>query len=667
MNTRDQIENFFSKVGLLSSRFDNFEFRKSQSDMAVAIWDTLTSKQHIFIEAPTGIGKSFAYLVPAIYYAITNGKKAIISTHTINLQEQLLHKDLPILQNILPIKFKAGLIKGKNNYICPKRLRRAMENSNILFEEDERLLLERINNWSKNTNDGTISDINFPINYNVWKDVCSERGICTNKTCGSYEETECFYQKAKYKISKSDVAIVNHHLFFTLFDYGKDESDKNKGYLYSNDFLIFDEAQSIETVASEHLIPALSREAIKYNLLKLYNPNKKKGFLLSFSLLHIVPIIQNLLELNYYFFNEIKNRLFFRKSDRPEKLTVRVHEKNFIENLLKDEIEHLIDKLKELRKECRSDMEENELNDYILKFAEFNYYLDGFLGHRENSGKNPNFVYWVELSSQKEDANISLCTSPIDVSEYFRDNIFTADKTCILTSATLTVNQSFDYFKKRLGAEQIKELRLPTQFDFYNQVQIYIPKEIPMPQKDSNTIFKEKLAEWILYFINLTGGKALVLFTNFSLMLEIGNQIKDILGEKNIELLLQNKGISIKMLLQKFKDNTNSVLFGLESFWVGIDVPGESLSNLIITRLPFQVPDHPLIQARIEFIDVNGGNSFMDYSLPEAILKFRQGIGRLIRNKTDTGIIAILDNRIIYKQYGKFFLNSIDECPVKIL
>ncbi|MBK8984180.1 MAG: DEAD/DEAH box helicase [Ignavibacteria bacterium] len=250
------INEFFSETGILSEHFENYEYRFSQESMSNYIFETLENKKHIFIEAPTGIGKSFAYLVPSIYFAKKNNKKVIVSTYTINLQEQLLNKDIPFLQKVLPVEFKAGILKGRNNYLCPKRLARAMESSNTLFETEEQLNLEMLYRWSRETKDGTRSDLNFTVNENVWNSVCSERGICTLKTCGS-ENTKCFYQRAKKELADSDVIIVNHHLFFTLFD---GISEEREGYLYNNDFIIFDEAHTIEQVATDHISPSISRE-----------------------------------------------------------------------------------------------------------------------------------------------------------------------------------------------------------------------------------------------------------------------------------------------------------------------------------------------------------------------------------------------------------------------
>ncbi len=661
MSIKKEIKEFFSENGILSKNFENFEFRQSQLEMALAVYDSLVNRKHIFIEAPTGIGKSFAYLVPAIYYAKETNKKAIVSTNTINLQEQLIHKDLPTLHKLLPIKFKSAIIKGKNNYLCPNRLAIAIEKSNTLFNTTELLSLEEIERWSRETEDGTLSDIDFPVNMNVWQNVCAEHGICTSKTCGPVEITECFYQKAKHKLSEADIVIVNHHLFFTLFEAYK-ETD-SAGYLFGNDFLIFDEAQTLENVAAEHIVPAISRDMIKYHLNRLYNPNTKKGFLATFpELLTLIPIIENLNQLNKIFFQEIREKFFINNNEK--KLAVRIHAPDFIKNILHDEIKSLVSKLGTLNKYCKNDIEENELNDYKLKFLEFNILIDDFI---KQSKGNEYYVYWVELSSLKPESNISLCVSPIDLSDYFRKNIFKPDNSCILTSATLSIKKNFDYFKKRLGGEIAKELLLPTQFDFYNQVKIYIPKNIPSPPVKDTDDYYINLKDWIYYFIKITNGKALVLFTNSSALKKVAEALKQNLEKDNISFYIQTEGKSRKILLDMFKSDINSVLFGLDSFWFGIDVPGEALTNLIITRLPFQVPDHPLIQAKMEYIDSKGGNSFLGYALPEAIFKFRQGVGRLIRNKTDKGIIAILDKRIISKSYGKHFLNSIDKCPIYII
>ena len=661
INIRDEVIKFFEEDGLLRKHFPNFEYRESQMKMALSVVDSLENNRHIFIEAPTGIGKSLAYLVPSIYYAKKYGKKAVISTHTINLQEQISGNDIPLLKKILPFDFEASLLKGKTNYVCPNRLRKAYENSNALFEDNELITLEKIYRWSKNTKDGTLSDTNFSIEPNVWQNVCAEVNVCTNKTCGDIDDTECFFQKAKHKVYKSDVVILNHYLFFTLFNAAS--KDQKNGFLYLNDFVIFDEGHTLEDAAAEMLVPKVSREMFKYHLLRLYNDKKKKGFLVSFPALQILPIVQNLLDINQNFFYELRRKVFNRQFDKYDKLAKRIRDKGIIQNHLDREIQNLISNLRDLKKFAKNDIVENEISDYIIRFAEMNRIINDFIELKEKD-----YVYWVELSNNSLEANTTLCASPLDISANLREHLFKDNNSSIITSATLSINDNFSYYKNRLGGEVADEIKLPTQFDYYRQVRVIIPNDNSLtPLKDSNPAYVKSLSHWIEKTIYKTNGKALVLFTNSILMKEIGSNIKDKLNENGLELLIQGEGLSRKNILNKFKTDINSVLFGLDSFWLGVDVPGESLSNLILTKLPFTVPDHPLIQARLEYIDSKGGNSFMDYSLPEAVLKFRQGAGRLIRSKNDEGIITILDFRILSKQYGKFFLNALEECPIDII
>ncbi len=661
INIREEVHKFFNEDGLLRNHFPNYEFRLSQQKMALAVVDSLENKRHIFIEAPTGIGKSLAYLVPSIYYAKKYNKRAIISTHTINLQEQIILKDVPLLKNILPFEFQASLLKGKSNYLCPNRLRKAYENSNSLFENNELATLENIYRWSKSTNDGTLSDTDFPIETNVWQSVCAEVNVCTNKTCGDINETNCFFQKAKHKVYNSDVIILNHYLFFTLFN--PTSKDQKSGFLFHNDFVIFDEGHTIEDAAAEMSVPKVSREMIKFHLLRLYNGKKKKGFLISFPALNILPVVENLLEINQNFFYELRRKVFIRQFDKYDKLSKRIRDTGIIKNHLNEEILVLIRQLQELKKFAKSDIIENEISDYIIRFAEINRIINDFIELKEKD-----YVYWVELSNNSLEANTTLCSSPLDISDYLRDNLFKESNSALITSATLSINDNFSYYKSRLGGEAADDIKLPTQFDYYRQVRLIIPNDSTLtPLKESNPEYIDSLTEWIKRTINKTEGKALVLFTNSVLMKEIGNRIREELNNKGLELLIQGEGTSRNSLLEKFKTDINSVLFGLDSFWLGVDVPGESLSNLILTKLPFTVPDHPLIQARLEYIDSKGGNSFMEYTLPEAILKFRQGVGRLIRSKSDEGIITILDYRILSKQYGKYFINVLEECPIDII
>jgi len=664
MSVKTNIKDFFKDGGLLANEFENYEYRNGQLEMSLRILETLESQRHIFIEAPTGIGKSFAYLVPAVYYALENKKKAIISTHTINLQEQLIEKDIPFLKKILPVEFKASLLKGRSNYVCPMRLAKAMGNSYSLFDDEERNVVDRIYRWFTNTEDGTLSDIDFKVPPGVWANVCSEMGICTAKTCGG-EGTKCFYHKAKKELADSDIIIVNHHLFFTLYDGIADDAENVEGYLYHNDFIVFDEAHTVEQVAAEHIAPHVSREMIRFQLTRLYNPHKKTGVLTTLPAMHIFPTVANLLDLNANFFHRLRAKLTENQREYS-KLTYRIYEKKFEENIMKDELENLVKNLRMLVPLCKDENQANEIVEFVNKFNAFKNTINEFLEQKSNT-KGRNFVYWIEFANKRPDSNITLSSSSIDLSDYFRKNIFRENNTTIFTSATLTINNNFSYFKKRLGAEAADELKLESPFNYQTQVKVYIPKELNSPGNKMTPEYEHDLRYWIDHFIEMTEGKALVLFTNFSLLKKTSDSMKITLADRDINLLTQGDGTPRTKLLEEFKRDVNSVLFGLDSFWMGVDVPGEALSNLIITKLPFMVPDHPVVEARMEFIEANGGNSFMEYSLPEAILKFRQGFGRLIRNRNDEGIVAILDNRVITKAYGKYFLNSIEECEINII
>jgi ATP-dependent DNA helicase DinG len=379
MNIHTEIKNFFKDGGLLSSQFENYEFRNGQLEMSIKILDTLEEKRHIFIEAPTGIGKSFAYLIPAIYYAKENEKKAIISTHTINLQEQLIEKDIPFLQKILPIEFKASLLKGRSNYLCPNRLAKAMSNSYSLFDEEERSIVDKIYQWFLKTTDGTLSDINFKIPPAVWATVCSEMGICTAKTCGG-ENTKCFYHKAKKELADSDIIIVNHHLFFTLYDgVNPPEGEEDiEGYLYHNDFIVFDEAHTVEQVAAEHIAPHVTREMIRFHLMRLYNPNKKTGILTALPAMHIFPTITNLLDLNNLFFHRIRAKLTEHQKEY-HKLTYRIYEKHFEENIMQDEFENLVKNLRMLVPTCKDENQANELLNSSINLMRLKIRLTNFL------------------------------------------------------------------------------------------------------------------------------------------------------------------------------------------------------------------------------------------------------------------------------------------------
>jgi ATP-dependent DNA helicase DinG len=677
-----RVEEIFSANGILS-RAKNFEFRPQQQEMAVAVARALQNGTHLAVEAGTGVGKSLAYLVPAILFAVSQSKKAVISTHTINLQEQLTEKDLPMLAGVLgalpvPVKFNFTMLKGRANYLCTRRLQKAMQQSGHLFTTSEAAELQRIYEWSKTTTDGSLSDFETEPDPKVWSQVCSERGLCSPKVCGypsdfAKDHGVCFFQRARNKILSSDVLVLNHTLFFTLL--GGIGEDQEGGILFKNDFVIFDEAHTVEHVASRHIGLSVSSGQMRYALNRLWNPRTEKGLLATLRKGNAVKLAADILsEADKFFDNvetaceEIQSLAKKNSFGAAEARTAR----NWTElrirraELVADNVTLPIQRLREAISELIKTSEDKDIGQELVecnrRLAELRDEVKLFL--EQGAGDH---VYWVERAG-KAHRTISLNAAPIDVADFLRRRLFESDTSVVMTSATLATNSKsqtgLSYFARRVGAESAEKLQVGTPFDYERQMKLFAAKKMPDPREAG---YRDALIHWIEHFVTMTHGKAFVLFTNFKLMQEVGEAMQPFFDKLGVACFIQGTGTPRTTMLEKFKEDVDSVLFGTDSFWQGVDVPGEALSNVIITRLPFAVPDHPLIEARLEMIEARGGNSFDEFSLPEAILKFRQGVGRLIRTKTDTGIIVVLDNRILTKQYGQSFLDALPKCPVEVV
>jgi ATP-dependent DNA helicase DinG len=644
------IREMFDRDGLLS-KAKNFEYRPEQQQMAVVVARTLSEQRHLVVEAGTGVGKSLAYLIPAVSYALDENRKAIISTHTINLQEQLLQKDIPIVQKLLDRPFKAVLLKGRQNYLCPTRLARALQSPGELFTSPEQAELRRIKAWSERTTEGTLSDFDVEPDPAVWSQVCSEAHICMPKTCGA--GSNCFYQNARKQLIGADVIVVNHTLFFLALHNAGDTENRASGYLFPNDFVIFDEAHTLEAVAARQIGLNVSHYGVRQALHRLYNPKTQKGL---FSLLRQAEAVRetaDACELLDRFFQSVEQAGDFRRGRE-----YRVRRPELVPDSITTALARVQSAVVGVIKDTEDEKLKSELQDLGRRVR------DARVGVAEFLGQTPeNHVFWIERAG-KAGQFLSLNAAPVDIAATLGYLLFPEGRTCIMTSATLSVGrEDLAYFRNRIGAVDIDPVQIGSPFDFEKQMRLYVAKKMPDP-RDSG--YNDALEHWIRHFVKETSGRAFVLFTSYKSMTAMAERFEAEFNDQ-YTFLVQGQSGSRTRVLDQFKKSGNGVLFGTDSFWTGVDVPGAALSNVIITRLPFAVPDHPLIEAKLEYIEAQGGDPFTEFSLPEAILKLRQGVGRLIRTRTDRGIVVILDNRILSRPYGRAFLLALPKCKLEVV
>lgn len=647
----ERVRSIFSESGLLA-KARNFEYRPQQQEMAVALAVALEDEQHLVVEAGTGVGKSIAYLTPAVLFALEQKRKAIVSTHTINLQEQLLYKDIPILKKILPVEFEAALMKGRQNYVCPRRLDRAMQQANELFTTSEQAELVRISEWARITRDGSLSDLPIEPDAKVWTQVCSEAHICTKKTCGA--DPRCFYHVARRRAEAADIVVLNHTLFFMLLGNDEEREDREGGYLFPNDFAIFDEAHTIEQVASRQIGIGVSQYGLRATVQRLYNARTRKGLFTVTRDAPGVTLAAELVDDVDKFFHAIEERCDFKKGRE-----MRVREADFAPDTISPRLMGLQARIAEVVRKTEDDVLRSELQELGRRIGDAR---NGIVTFLEQSA--PGHVYWVERTG-KTAQFLTLNAAPVDMAPVLRRLIFRDDATSVMTSATLAVGRpDLAYFRERIGADEATALQLGSPFDFHKQMKLFVVQKMPDPR---DAAYGSAVAKWVAHFVTETEGRAFVLFTSYRGMQQVADQMAPFFADNRMNLLVQGQGAPRSRMLEEFKTKPRSVLFGTDSFWMGVDVPGEALSNVIITRLPFAVPDHPLIEAKLELIEARGGDAFTEYSLPEAILKLRQGVGRLIRTKSDRGIVVILDNRVVTKPYGRAFLRALPKCPVEVV
>jgi ATP-dependent DNA helicase DinG len=602
------MQEFFGPGGTLAQRLDDYEFRPSQVRMAHAVHRALEEQNHVIIEAGTGTGKTLAYLLPALVH----GRRILVSTGTKTLQDQIFYKDIPLLESVLGRPIRAAYLKGRNNYLC--RLKMETLHTEGLFSLRELKSFKAIIDWAAETETGDRAELgSVGDDSDLWSRMDARRERCLGSKCKDYER--CFLTLVRQKAMEADIVVVNHHLFFADLSIRKSDVP---AILPDYSAVIFDEAHELEDIATDYF-----------------------GFHISnFRLAEFVHDANKL---------EADVELVSRASDRFFNGFALLRDGRHPVPKLEG-IESLIGALQDARRSIKQMKDfSGEYEALARRAGELEAELEIF-----RSGRLENYVSWIE----RRDRGIFLEACPVDVSGMLQEKLFTRVPTCVLTSATLTVGDSFGYMRERLGLNEARELSLATEFNVQKQALLYIPKSMPDYRHPS---YVERAAEEIRLVLRASTGRAFVLFTSYRQMETLYQELVDDLP---FPCMIQGKGGGKSRLLEEFKMTPNAVLFATASFWQGVDVKGEALSAVIIDKLPFQVPSDPLVAARSACIQRQGGNAFSEYHVPTAILRLKQGLGRLIRSTTDRGILAVLDNRLSTKSYGRLFMDSLPDYEV---
>ncbi len=649
--------------GAIARRLSRFELRPQQIEMASAIERTLEARGKLVVEAGTGVGKSFAYLLPAIGRVVGSSERVVISTHTINLQEQLIEKDIPLLNAVIPEEFSAVLVKGRGNYVSVRRLKLASERQDkLLTDEEQRHSLHVIEDWAYSTRDGTLATLPPLSRPAVWDHVQSDAHNCMGRKCPTYDQ--CFYQAARRRMEHGDILVCNHALFFADLAL----RTRGVGFLPPYDHVILDEAHSVEDVAAEHFGVSLSIAQVMHLLNLLYQPRSGRGFLATLQLtgLETQPIdqaIQQTLRCRdaaESLFESLETWLA-----RSDSANGRIAKPDVVANELTPCMKALASQLKLLRERAKTEPDQFELSSYAQRAGDMAFSADVLIGQQIDG-----CVYWLEATesrggealmpgSRQRLRRIALKCMPVEVGPILRERLFEQEFSVVMTSATLaTAAGNFDHFLDRTGFRGAETMQLGSPFDFERQMRVFVDRSMPDP---NDSRFIDAVCARSREQIDATGGGAFLLFTSFSMLRTAAQRMRDDLLADGYQVFVQGTDGPPGLLLKKFRDAERGVLFGTASFWQGVDVRGEALRNVIITRLPFEVPDRPIVQARQERIEERGGDAFAEDQLPKAVLRFRQGIGRLIRSHDDTGRVVVLDPRIVRKPYGRLFLAAMPE------
>ncbi len=636
------MEEIFGPDGLIARTHSEYEYRSGQIQMAQAVMRAFEDRHHLIVEAGTGTGKTLAYLVPAVAAAVGGRGRVIVSTGTKNLQEQLMEKDIPFLQSVLPSKFTATYMKGRNNYLCLQRLKHA-ESSPVLEGLEEVDYFEDVSQWARESETGDRAELaNLPESLSFWRHIDARSESCLGQKCPDYDP--CFITRMRQRAQNAEIVVVNHHLFFA------DLSVRNGMYgsvLPDYCAVILDEAHLIEDVASEYFGAQISNYQIDDLLHDVSRVVvEKKDFLREVS--RTSARVQQFSENFWMAFRQGRGDEG-RYPILPGTFIKRISDGTLQPTPLGDlyialdgsliRLETTLDAIKE---------KPPEVENLVRRIKQIRLDLRFIV-----SGEDSKFVYWLERRGR----GVFLRASPIDVSCLLEDKLFSQIETVVLTSATLSSAGNFTFIRERLGLDKAKDLIAESSFDYQRQALLYLPPKMPEPRSPE---WASASAAEVTRIVEATAGRAFVLSTSYTGMKSLYERVA---SEVDYPCLLQGSA-SKGRLLEIFRETPNAILFATSSFWQGVDVRGEQLSCVIIDKLPFAVPTDPIVAARQRFIEASGGSSFYEYSVPQAIITLKQGLGRLIRSGTDRGVLAVLDPRLRTKVYGRSFLQSLPPCRI---
>ena len=628
-----RIEKVLGPDGTLAASMLEYEYRPQQIEAALAITRALSRKEHCLVEAGTGVGKSMAYLLPAIEHALAVGK-VVVSTHTLYLQAQLIGKDIPVLQSILPgTDFKAVLMKGRGNYLCLNNLDN--ETGQLLLTQDGHV--DKIQAWSRETRTGDVSELDFQ--FSGWSEICCDLDTCHNQQCRFFGK--CFYYKMRKEAQEANIIVTNHALF--LSDLAIRKYDPSGGIIPDYKAVIFDEAHHLEDVATK----VFGIECGSYRIPNLLSRIKRtKGIGISAEKLKTI--------------GDLNDELFgsFARHSRQEFFFSDVYERSGKDNVeaAASTLCTLLDGLARELADVNTDGQPH-LTDRLNGLRRMTVRLKEEF-HTLFFDKSEGYFRWGERPASVKRNNCFLRYTPLSVADILREKLWSETESAVLTSATLSNSGTFGFIKGRLGLDESGEAIEDSPFDFRRQCMLYIPRHLDIPS--DNPAYTDAVAREIEMLVEASGGRAFLLFTSYRML----NAVYDRLFGRLSYVMMKQGDMSNEMLVQDFLNRESAVLFGTHSFWEGVDVRGEALSLVVIDKLPFAVPDSPVNKARVDAITAGGGDWFREFSMPQAQMRLKQGFGRLIRTKRDKGVVAILDSRLVKKYYGREFLRFLPKCPV---